>query len=204
MSTEEVEEWREIPGYDGMYEVSDWGRVRSWVNNRWGGRRAIPRVSTLTVSATGYLVVSLAGIKPYQVSNTFLVHQLVSDTWIGLREKGQVVHHRDCNRSHNHVLNLEVLSYREHGCVHRGQCALPENVIFIKRNKNFPYLVRLRYQGQSRAIASFSTVEEAADVAQRVRDDMQKGTFDRRKYAKYKKRANSKGGQHGAGKPLGI
>ena len=31
-----METWKEIPGLDGMYEVSDLGRVRSFRNGRWG------------------------------------------------------------------------------------------------------------------------------------------------------------------------
>lgn len=31
-----VEQWRQIEGYGGVYEVSDFGRVRSSKNNKWG------------------------------------------------------------------------------------------------------------------------------------------------------------------------
>lgn len=40
--TEEVEEWRPIPGAEDFYEVSSLGRVRSWNGSRHGIRRSAP------------------------------------------------------------------------------------------------------------------------------------------------------------------
>lgn len=36
--------WRIIPGYDGMYEISSMGEVRSWKNNRYPGRAKKPEM----------------------------------------------------------------------------------------------------------------------------------------------------------------
>ena len=36
-----VEEWRDIPGFDGFYQASDWGRIRSFYRNN-GGNDNIP------------------------------------------------------------------------------------------------------------------------------------------------------------------
>lgn len=52
------EEWRPIEGYE-YYEVSNLGRVRSWINNKWR-RRNSPKILSLHRLTKGYLGVSLS------------------------------------------------------------------------------------------------------------------------------------------------
>ena len=59
------ETWKPVPGYEGQYEVSDYGRVRSierWVAYSNGrGRRQPDRMLKLMPDGNGYLRVTLAG-----------------------------------------------------------------------------------------------------------------------------------------------
>ena len=58
-----LEEWKPVIGYEGLYEVSSLGRVRSldrYYKNRHGGRTPINgKILKLVLHRTGYLVVSL-------------------------------------------------------------------------------------------------------------------------------------------------
>jgi hypothetical protein len=53
------EEWRDVPGYDGWYECSDLGRVRSWRSGSHQGRRDEPLVMSPGRRNKGYLHVGL-------------------------------------------------------------------------------------------------------------------------------------------------
>lgn len=86
-----IEEWRPVPGYEGLYEVSSYGRVRNSKTYR-----------ILKAWITfGYLMVELSGRK------RFYVHRLVAETFIPNIEKLPQVNHKDEDKTNNRVDNLE-------------------------------------------------------------------------------------------------
>lgn len=100
------EQWRDIPGYVGFYQVSDQGRVRSVdraVKYRGGLSKRKGRILKAAASHSGHLAVSLwrAG-----VGRTKLIHQLVMLAWIGPRPDGQEVRHGPSGHLDNSVGNL--------------------------------------------------------------------------------------------------
>ena len=106
------EVWRDIPGYEGYYEVSNIGRVRSVprtreVKNRYGGtnlRTDKGVVMTPIEHSNGYLYVTLASdglrINHY-------IHRLVARAFCDGAEDGLVVDHKDGNKRNNRCENLE-------------------------------------------------------------------------------------------------
>lgn len=100
------EEWRPIPGYEGAYEVSDLGRVRSLPRlvpaGPHGGKRPIPGgLLKPTIQHFGYAQVKLAG-------KSRLVHWLVADAFLGGRPEGMQVCHSNGDPGDNRAINLRV------------------------------------------------------------------------------------------------
>src|SRR5690349_5649582 len=100
-----VETWLPAPGYEGAYEVSDHGQVRSLdrvVAGRWGPRPSKGRI--LRQSSQGrYLVVTLyRDTKP----KMFAVHRLVLLTFVGPCPPGQESLHWDDDPTNNRIENL--------------------------------------------------------------------------------------------------
>ena len=102
------EQWRPIPGYEGSYEVSDHGNVRSvdrYVNYKTG-QRILHRGKILKLQhfqTTGYPYVNL------WKNNTCAprtIHSLVMETFVGPREKGTEVCHNNGVRTDNRLTNL--------------------------------------------------------------------------------------------------
>lgn len=92
------EEWRDVPGYEGRYQVSNLGRVRSVGHyvQRWvEGRVLRPRIRK-----EGYPVVTISGVGPKDV------HQLVALAFLGPKEAGQQVRHLNGNRQDPSADNL--------------------------------------------------------------------------------------------------
>lgn len=98
-----------IKGYEGLYEVSDTGAVRSVDRIVTGSDgTSYPRQGRTLCAAphkdTGYLVVSLwQGNK----GTSFYVHRLVGEAHIPNPNKLPEINHLDGNRQHNHHSNLE-------------------------------------------------------------------------------------------------
>lgn len=95
--------WKPVPGYKGMYEVSDHGRVRSL--DRYDRRGAfVPGlVLKLSLSPGGYAAVNLCREGK---SKTRLFHRLVCETFHGTPDSGQVVRHLNGDRQDNRAVNL--------------------------------------------------------------------------------------------------
>lgn len=90
-----METWRSATGYEGFYEVSDEGRVRSLHR----GKMRMLRPG----SANGYpmVILQVGGVRAKRY-----IHRLVAETFIGPCPEGQQVRHRDDNRLNPALSNL--------------------------------------------------------------------------------------------------
>ena len=103
------EQWRPVVGYEGIYEVSDHGRVRSLdrIKVRRDGVKV--SVSGRALSPTprrdcGHLQIHLYG--PDGAMRTVRVHQLVLEAFVGPCPEGLMACHWDDDPTNNHVSNL--------------------------------------------------------------------------------------------------
>lgn len=93
-----IEIWKDIPGYERLYRISNYGKVKSYPGNG-------PRTEQLKSykMKCGYLRFSLYknGLK-----KTYLVHRLVLQTFVGPCPQGMVGCHNDGIRDNNFIGNL--------------------------------------------------------------------------------------------------
>lgn len=94
-----METWKDIAGYEGLYQVSDLGRVRS--KSRHGSRGGTLK---LRVNGNGYHHVCLC--KHGQMKDS-LVHRLVAEAFIPNPSNFPAINHKDENPANNAVDNLE-------------------------------------------------------------------------------------------------
>lgn len=142
-----AEQWKQIEGFEGRYEVSDTGRVRSITRKNIIYRKPV-------TNAGGYLKVQLR--KGGKVRG-FYVHRLVAAAFIGIPD-GMTVNHLDGDKANNRVENLEVCTRGEnskHG-YRTGLIGLGENHINSKlKESQIPDIKRRIAAGESeRSIAS--------------------------------------------------
>lgn len=103
------EAWKVVAGFEGKYEVSDLGRVRSvsrkaTVANRWGTltHRAVSgRILNPLLCTNGYVRVQLGR------ANAVLVHRLVAAAFCEGQTAGLEVNHKNGRRDDNRAVNLE-------------------------------------------------------------------------------------------------
>lgn len=111
----ENEIWKAISGYEGRYEVSNYGRVKSLARkakSRGNGVRQLKEriLSQFPNPRTGYITTTLT---KNNINKTVYVHHLVSDAFNGPRPKGMDVHHVDEDKTNNRADNLEFLNRRD-------------------------------------------------------------------------------------------
>lgn len=104
-----MEQWKDVKGYEGIYEVSDHGRVKTKKGKtthsvRHGERVWKERFLKQKTDRGGYKRVTLWKEKK---PKTCLVHRLVADAFIENPHDEPMVNHKDVNPSNNKVENLE-------------------------------------------------------------------------------------------------
>lgn len=109
-----TEIWKPVLGYEGQYEVSNKGRVRSHV-----AKRPLHILSQYR-RKDGYLQVQL---KVNQKPNNRLVHTLVDEAFNGPRVSGFEVNHVDGNKANNLIENLERITHQQNAA-HAHQSGL--------------------------------------------------------------------------------
>jgi hypothetical protein len=122
------EEWRDIRGYEGRYQVSNLGRIKSLARTRRGKNNGVvpmpERIMRLTSKKdTGrtkpYVEVRFrnGGVRT-EKCKSFLVHRLVADAFIKPLEPGEQVDHKNGLHGDNRVENLRVLTWLDHARMH--------------------------------------------------------------------------------------
>jgi hypothetical protein len=97
-----AEHWLPVVGYEGLYAVSDWGRVRSF---RRSGRGQL--LKPHTIPGAGYQRVTLSRPgEPRRERKYATIHQLVMLTFVGPRPEGLEVCHWDGDPANNQLSNL--------------------------------------------------------------------------------------------------
>lgn len=94
-----MEEWKDIKGYEGLYSVSNLGRVKSIINNI---------ILSSAINSKGYKTVVL-----FKNNNrlTHTIHRLVAKAFIPNPNNYICVNHKDNNRTNNSIKNLEWCTY---------------------------------------------------------------------------------------------
>lgn len=137
------EQWRPIKGFEGLYEVSDLGRVKSVsrVIARGDVRQTVnERILSPKLSKKGYLIVGLHRCAKTQHK---YVHRLVAEAFLEVPNSECEVNHKDEDKTNNRLDNLEWCSHTanvNHGtgrCRHDRALARPcscytENGQFIR------------------------------------------------------------------------
>ena len=90
--------WKDIKGYEGLYQVSNYGNVKSLNYRNTGKERLLKPI----LHTDGYLCVSLC--KPNKILR---IHRLVANAFTPNQNNFPQVNHKDEDKTNNHVNNLE-------------------------------------------------------------------------------------------------
>lgn len=100
MNNDTIEQWKDIPGYEGLYRASKDGHIESCRLQRLMKLSSTNGYQSVHLSASGNDIL-------------FLVHRLVMLTFVGLCPEGLAVNHKNGIRHDNRLENLEYVTYSE-------------------------------------------------------------------------------------------
>lgn len=149
---EDIEEWKDIIGFEGLYEISSWGRLKSYKRNPLG------LIMSITNKTGWYLSIVLCGIGKTNQSEK--MHILVGKYFIPNPENKKYINHKDLNKQNNHKSNLEWNTAKENNAHAR---ALNPNILKGMNDYNRD---RTKYVNQyclsGNLLEEHSSVKEAA------------------------------------------
>ena len=106
------EVWKDILGYEGLYQVSNYGRIKSFIKYRGTDERILKQIKM----NTGYFCINLS---KNIISKPKQVHRLVFETFIGKIPENYDVHHVNEDKENNNLYNFKLMSEKEHRSLHK-------------------------------------------------------------------------------------
>ena len=101
------ETWKDIKGYEGLYQISNYGRVKRVPTEVWNGHTYFEykgKVLKVLKNKNGYNAVCLC--KHGKVKRVY-IHRLVAEAFIENPSNHSEINHKDENKENNHIDNLE-------------------------------------------------------------------------------------------------
>jgi hypothetical protein len=157
------EEWRDVVGYEGIYEVSNLGNVKSCTRKvRFGNKnyRIIQeKILKPRIRAGRYLCVDLC--KENTLRHEY-VHRIVAIAFHGVQEKGRNVDHINRIKTDNRAENLRWATFSENSCNKEKVNSKYNGVSFDKRRNK--YICTFRLNDKYIRLGSFDDDYEAAKM----------------------------------------
>lgn len=175
---EEIEVFVDIPDYEGLYQVSNLGRVRSLAKiiYRSNGRMQTWRERILRpgIKDTGYYHVQLCRNKIHYDKK---VHQLVAITFLNHIPRGLslVVNHIDGNKLNNKLLNIEIVTTRQNTstCYRSDRLRLSSQYTGVNWNKKVKkWESGIKINGRRKYLGCFSSEIEASNVYKKALSEL--------------------------------
>lgn len=182
--------WKDIPGYEELYQISNLGRVKSLEREILRRYKVLAKEKILksNISKDGYYKVSLC--KDSKGKN-YKVHQLVAMAFLNHIPCGREieVNHKDEDKTNNRLENLELLTYEEHlKFTYRNATSKYIGVCFNKKTNK--WLSAIKINGKSKGLGSFKTELEAYEARKKAEEFIKIGELDfmkiKEKTSKYK------------------
>jgi NUMOD4 motif/HNH endonuclease len=153
----ETEIWADIKGYEGLYQISDKGRLKSLskISKKKNGN-LYPVKEKITIGS-GKRYRNVVLVKPNTKPKHYAIHRLVAIHHVKGYKKGLIVNHINCNKQDNRAINLEWCSFRGN-YVHAIKNGL---TIQVPRNcpkRSFPVL---RIDKDGNIIKEYPSAKEA-------------------------------------------
>ena len=166
--------WKDVEGYEGLYQVSNYGRIKSLERKCINGYPIKERIMKPTKNTKNYLGVNLF---KNGKSKAMMISKLVSQAFpeiCGSLFEGCHIHHKDHNPQNNCADNLIVVSAKEHQKIHKEELPQHERIrIIYKYDNNWNFIDV--YENARLAAASVNGNVHSLNYAMRSESKYYKG-----------------------------
>jgi len=160
------EEFRKIKGYEGLYQISNMGRVKSLKRKRSNGSEYKEKILKAGVNARGYFYVIL--YKDGKMKN-FMIHQLVAMAFLNHIPSGykRVVDHIDNDKNNNRLENLQITTARHNTSKDKKGCSSEyTGVSWFKPTSK--WVSKIQIQGKLLHLGYFEFELDASEAYQKA------------------------------------
>lgn len=161
----EKEVWKDIKGYEGLYQISNLGNIKSlnkvqklYINNAKSGIRKGKQLKLILFN-NGYYFVNLS--KNGKI-HSYAVHRLVAKTFISNPNNLPIINHIDGNKLNNNINNLEWCTY-SHNIQEAFRLGLSKPIWKGKFDKNHNRSKKIiQYDLNGNVIKEWNSIAEAS------------------------------------------
>jgi len=134
--------WKDIEGYNGDYQISNLGRIKSFI--RWHGTDV--RILKQCRDGDGYLHIRLYKNRK---GKTKKIYKLEFETFNKYKlRKDEVVHHRDGIKNNNILENFKLMTNSEHHIFHNSGENNPKGMLGKKHSEESKKLMKEKRIGK--------------------------------------------------------
>ena len=163
----EIEIWKDVPNYEGHYQVSNFGRVKSLKRNK-------EKILSQSVSTNGYLSVNLSNGSSRK---TFLCHSLMAKAFFNHITDGTnkiCVDHINNTKLDNRLCNLQLITVRENNCKDKKNGSSKYNGVHFDKNSK-KYYSSIKDKLNRYYLGSFDIELDAANAYKKALSEINQG-----------------------------
>lgn len=147
------EMWKDVPEYEGLYQASNIGRIKSLERYTEDGHHVLERILKPSL-AKGYLKVQLS---KNGRNKTIYVHKIIATTFLDNVNNLPEVNHKDENKLNNCVVNLEWCTHKYN--IHYGTAIRRMSEKQINNGKNSKKVAK--YDKENKILCIYPSIMEA-------------------------------------------
>ena len=184
-----IESWKDIPNYEGLYQVSDAGRIKSlngFIEKPNGKSIKIGKLLSICYDKRGY---SSKNLFKNKKRKTFRIHVLVAMAFLGHVPCGLkiVVDHKNNNKKDNRLCNLQVITQRENASKDKkgDKYTCSSTGVSLTQHMKSPYECRIGICNKTIYLGVFKTEKEASDMYLKALKNIDLFDGDKNKFKNY-------------------
>lgn len=164
--------WKDIPGYEGLYKISNFGEILS-LNFRGNGRGNKLKKN---IDKSGYLRVCLYKSK---IRKIHWIHKLVSMVFLGHKPDGHklVVDHIDNNQSNNRLDNLQIITNRENCTKDVKNKTSKYTGVYWNSNRN-KWQAQIKHRGKTYYLGQYVCEKQSNFAYKIAKSNVEGGLYD--------------------------
>ena len=170
--------WKDVPGYEGYYQVSNLGNVKSLpreINNGKGFYISKEKILKSCVDKNGYVNVALC---KFSILKSIKVHQLVAMAFLNHKRCGMelVIDHINDIKTDNNVNNLQIVSNRFNVRKTQGDASSNYKGVYWSKTSN-KWVAQIKIKGKQKNLGHFVNEIDAHNMYQLKLKEIENGSL---------------------------